>query len=59
MHAGAHITGGGLPGNLPGSCPRTWTPCWSTPRDVPRIFAEIQRAGAVDDAEMDRVFNAA
>ena len=25
--------------------------------EEPRIFAEIQRLGAVDEAEMDRVFN--
>ena len=46
VHAVAHITGGGLPGNLPRVLPRrrrrgrragTWA--------VPRIFAEIQRAG--------------
>jgi phosphoribosylformylglycinamidine cyclo-ligase len=58
MHAVAHITGGGLPGNvvrlLPPGCAavlerRSW--------DVPPIFAEIQRAGGVSDDEMARVFN--
>jgi phosphoribosylformylglycinamidine cyclo-ligase len=58
VHAVAHITGGGLPGNLP----RVLGPGldaiverggWT----VPPIFAEIQRAGRVDDAEMARVFN--
>ena len=58
VHAVAHITGGGLPGNVPrvlaadvdARFDRTsWT--------VPPIFAEIRSAGLVDDAEMDRVFN--
>jgi phosphoribosylformylglycinamidine cyclo-ligase len=58
VHAMAHITGGGIPGNLsrvlPHDCDavvdrRSW--------DVPRIFREIQRLGAIDDAEMARVFN--
>ncbi|HET6793781.1 MAG TPA: phosphoribosylformylglycinamidine cyclo-ligase [Acidimicrobiales bacterium] len=56
--AAAHITGGGLPGNvvriLPEGCDavldrRRW--------QVPRIFTVIQEAGAVEQAEMDRVFN--
>jgi phosphoribosylformylglycinamidine cyclo-ligase len=58
VHAGAHVTGGGIAGNLsrvlPASCDAvvdraTWA--------VPRIFAEIARLGPVDDDEMDRVFN--
>lgn len=58
VKAVAHITGGGLPGNLvrvlPSSCDAvveraTWEP--------PRIFAEIQHLGEVDDNEMARVFN--
>jgi len=58
VHAVAHVTGGGLPGNLP----RVMSPdvdavversSWPTPR----IFAEIQTAGAVSDEEMARVFN--
>jgi phosphoribosylformylglycinamidine cyclo-ligase len=58
VHAFAHITGGGIPGNLvrvlPDSCDAivrrgTW--------EEPRIFAEIQRAGDVGDDEMEHVFN--
>jgi phosphoribosylformylglycinamidine cyclo-ligase len=58
VHAVAHITGGGLPGNLPRVLPSDvdavidparWTP--------PRIFREIQAAGSISDAEMRRVFN--
>jgi phosphoribosylformylglycinamidine cyclo-ligase len=57
-HAFAHITGGGLPGNidriLPDDCDAvvhrgTWP--------EPRIFSEIQAAGAVADDEMEHVFN--
>ena len=58
VHAVAHITGGGLPGNLPRVLPAdvdavvergSW--------DEPRIFAEIQQAGEISDDEMTRVFN--
>lgn len=58
VHAIAHITGGGLAANLsrvlPAGCGAlvkraTWP--------VPRIFREVQAAGAVSDDEMDRVFN--
>jgi phosphoribosylformylglycinamidine cyclo-ligase len=58
VHAVAHITGGGLPGNLrrvlsPGADAVVDTTTW----DVPPIFAEIQRLGAVEPDEMRRVFN--
>ena len=58
VHAFAHVTGGGLPGNLPRVLPAghravlrrgSWT--------EPPIFARIQRAGNVADAEMLRTFN--
>jgi phosphoribosylformylglycinamidine cyclo-ligase len=57
VHAVAHITGGGLPGNLPRVLPAgldavVQRGSWSEPR----IFAEIARAG-VADGEMLRVFN--
>jgi phosphoribosylformylglycinamidine cyclo-ligase len=58
VHAVAHITGGGIPGNLsravPPGCdawvdPETW--------ETPRIFTEIQHLGNVETDEMRRVFN--
>ena len=58
VHAAAHVTGGGLPGNLPRVINdkldavvdrSTW--------EVPRIFRELQAMGNVSDDEMDRVFN--
>lgn len=58
VHAAAHVTGGGLPGNvarvLPSGCDA------AIDRDsfeIPPIFGEIQRLGAVTDHEMARVFN--
>lgn len=58
VHACAHVTGGGLPGNLvrvlpPGLDARLESGAW----EVPRIFTEIARLGRVDDVEMARVFN--
>jgi phosphoribosylformylglycinamidine cyclo-ligase len=58
IHAAAHVTGGGIPGNLPRALPvgmgavldrSAWV--------VPRIFTEIRHLGPVADDEMDRVFN--
>lgn len=58
VHAAAHVTGGGLPGNLP----RVLPPDLDAVVDLgswerPRIFAEVQSAGRVPDEEMLRVFN--
>ena len=58
VHACAHITGGGIPGNLarvlaPDLDARVERRAWC----VPRIFAEIGRLGGVEDAELARVFN--
>jgi phosphoribosylformylglycinamidine cyclo-ligase len=58
VHAFAHITGGGIPGNvvrvLPHNCDaRVTRGSW----DEPRIFGEIQSAGSVPDDEMEHVFN--
>jgi phosphoribosylformylglycinamidine cyclo-ligase len=58
VHAMAHITGGGLPGNLNRALPehldaivdtKSWT--------VPNLFAQLGRAGAVAESEMFRAFN--
>lgn len=58
VHAIAHITGGGLPGNIPRVLPegigvvldpRAWT--------RHEIFSLIQRAGDIEEAEMRRTFN--
>jgi phosphoribosylformylglycinamidine cyclo-ligase len=54
----AHITGGGLPGNLRRVLPPTVDAVLTRGQwEVPRIFTEIQRVGAVSDDEMARVFN--
>ncbi len=58
VHAAAHITGGGIPGNLrrvlPEHCDaRVELGAWP----VPRIFDEVRRAGPVDDDEMAAVMN--
>jgi phosphoribosylformylglycinamidine cyclo-ligase len=58
VHAFAHVTGGGIPGNLarvlPDDCNAVVTRgTW----ERPRIFGEIQAAGNVGDDEMEMVFN--
>ena len=58
LHALAHITGGGLPGNLPRALPsglaaRVDPDSWK----VPRLFDRIQAAGQVPKDEMLRTFN--
>lgn len=58
VHAFAHITGGGLPGNIDRVLPRDCDAVVHRGRwDEPRIFSEIQRAGSVADDEMEHVFN--
>jgi phosphoribosylformylglycinamidine cyclo-ligase len=58
VHAMAHVTGGGITGNLPRVLPEgcralirrgAWT--------VPPVFAALQDAGGVAEAEMFRTFN--
>jgi len=58
VHALAHITGGGIPGNLvrvlPAGCEAVVDPdSWQ----VPPLFALLQRAGQVATDEMRDVFN--
>jgi phosphoribosylformylglycinamidine cyclo-ligase len=58
IHAMAHITGGGLPGNLNRVLPGTMdaavdTRSWT----VPDVFLELERAGNVERSEMFRAFN--
>jgi phosphoribosylformylglycinamidine cyclo-ligase len=58
VHAYAHVTGGGIAANLARVLPED---CDAVVRrdawERPRIFAEVQAAGAVADAEMEQVFN--
>ena len=58
IHAMAHITGGGLPGNLGRVIPDTLDAevdarAWR----VPDLFVQLQRAGGVPTADMYRSFN--
>jgi len=58
VHAFAHITGGGLPGNLNRVLPSDADAHIVRPRwREPEIFGEVQRAGDIADAEMESVFN--
>ncbi len=58
LHAAAHITGGGLPGNLPRVLPPDTAAvldpaAWA----APPVFGWLAEAGGVGAAEMLRVFN--
>jgi phosphoribosylformylglycinamidine cyclo-ligase len=58
VHAMAHITGGGLPGNLDRVLPSNLdavvdTSSWR----VPDVFSVLQKGGSVDVSEMHRTFN--
>ena len=58
LHACAHITGGGIVGNLPRVMPEGLGAVLRRSQwEEPRIFEEIRRLGAVEEEEMDRVFN--
>jgi phosphoribosylformylglycinamidine cyclo-ligase len=58
VHAMAHITGGGIPGNLNRALPSNLDASVSTASwNVPNLFAQLQRAGDVDRREMFRTFN--
>jgi phosphoribosylformylglycinamidine cyclo-ligase len=58
IHAMAHVTGGGLPGNVNRALPPTLdaeidTRSWQ----VPNLFTQLQHAGGVARDEMFRAFN--
>jgi phosphoribosylformylglycinamidine cyclo-ligase len=58
VHAFAHVTGGGIPGNLARVLPdRCDAAVYRGSWEEPRIFEEIQRDGNVSDDEMVHVFN--
>jgi len=58
VHAMAHITGGGLPGNVPRVLPGNVDAVLYTSRwPLPPVFQLIQEAGSVPEKEMSRVFN--
>jgi phosphoribosylformylglycinamidine cyclo-ligase len=58
VHALAHITGGGLPGNLNRALPSTLDAVVNEASwRVPNVFAQLESAGAVPKTEMYRTFN--
>ena len=58
VHAMAHITGGGLPGNLDRALPGSLDAVVDVSSwEVPEIFRVLQEAGRVERAEMYRTFN--
>ena len=58
VHAMAHITGGGLPGNLDRALPGSVDAVVDLASwDVPILFRELERAGEVGRDEMFRSFN--
>jgi len=58
IHAMAHITGGGLPGNLNRALPADLDAVVDTTTwDIPNVFRQLERAGGVERAEMFRAFN--
>ncbi|MDA1081287.1 MAG: phosphoribosylformylglycinamidine cyclo-ligase [Gemmatimonadetes bacterium] len=58
VHAMAHITGGGIPGNLDRALPPDIDAIVNTKSwDVPGVFRVLQKGGGVSDSEMFRAFN--
>jgi phosphoribosylformylglycinamidine cyclo-ligase len=58
VHAMAHITGGGIPGNLDRALPQSMDAVVKLASwDVPVLFRELQRAGGVPADDMFRSFN--
>jgi phosphoribosylformylglycinamidine cyclo-ligase len=57
LHAAAHITGGGLPGNVPRVLPEGMRAVMTGGWEVPAVFRWLAQAGGVAAQEMLRVFN--
>jgi len=57
LHAAAHITGGGLPGNVPRVLPATLDVLIDQPWPVPEVFGWLSRRGNIRIEEMLQVFN--
>ena len=58
VHAMAHITGGGLPGNVPRNLPANCDAIINRSEwQIPPIFDFLQKNGPVEPEEMFRVFN--
>ena len=57
LHAAAHITGGGLPGNLPRVLPTGLDAIIDTKWPIPPVFPWLARTGAIASTEMLSVFN--
>jgi phosphoribosylformylglycinamidine cyclo-ligase len=58
VHAMAHITGGGLPGNLDRSLPGNLDAVVDTSSwEIPNVFRVLEQAGGVSRDEMYRAFN--
>jgi phosphoribosylformylglycinamidine cyclo-ligase len=58
IHAMAHITGGGIPGNLDRALPSHLDAVVDTGSwNIPPLFRVLEEAGKVDRAEMYRAFN--
>ena len=58
VHAMAHITGGGIPGNLNRALPPSLDAAVDTSTwEIPNVFRQLAAAGRVDRDEMFRAFN--
>jgi phosphoribosylformylglycinamidine cyclo-ligase len=58
VHAMAHITGGGIPGNLNRALPPSLDAVVDTSTwEIPNLFRQLAEAGGVDRDEMFRAFN--
>jgi len=58
IHAMAHITGGGIPGNLNRALPPTLDAVVDTTSwQIPNLFRQLEQSGGVERHEMYRTFN--